>query len=281
MPPAAIFSTLNDQDGLEPVLNRFFGGSAYEFEFGGRRSSRNWFRLPESNTDALQLRRNWLTKTPELTLHGGHESAELISGLAGLFGEQPSDWAGRRERDLLAAISRSWPHDVLLLQRGREAVLRAAAVCFPSSWRPEEKIGRPIVEIHAPVPRLNAALGSRIGMFLDRLPPGVTYERENWGFAATAEPNLHPSRHLGGLPADASIERVWLRLEHQAFRALPGGQGLVFVIGLTVLPLGEVVDFARWRAGVIEMLKALPEDVAEYKGLARGRTSLLASLGMA
>ena len=72
----------------------------------------------------------------------------------------------------------------------------ARAVCFPSSWRPEEKNGLPVHAIHSPVPTLNKNLGARIDKFLANLEPGKAWERSNWGLSRSAELNQHPTRDI-------------------------------------------------------------------------------------
>lgn len=73
-------------------------------------------------------------------------------------------------------------------------VFRAGAVYFPSSWRPEEKIGLAVHTIHSPVPTLNENLGVRIDKFLANLEPGKAWQRSNWGLSRSPELNQHIPR---------------------------------------------------------------------------------------
>ena len=76
--------------------------------------------------------------------------------------------------------------DILFLvpsDESGEFRLVAGCVCFPSSWRLAEKLGKPLTAIHGPVPGLNEQLGAPITQFLRRLEPGIAWRRENWASA--------------------------------------------------------------------------------------------------
>ncbi len=151
--------------------------------------------------------------------------------------------------------------------------LVAGCVCFPSHWAVTEKLGLTVPEIHGVVPTLNADLGARIATFLDRLAPGAVFERENWGLAAAPDRNQHPRRGLPRLQADTPPNRVWLRLEHQAFVALPRAEAILFIIGVRVAPLAEALADPALRGAFGRQLAAMPDEIAAYKGLAALRRS--------
>ena len=132
-----------------------------------------------------------------------------------------------------------------------------------------------MAEIHSPVPTLNASLGPRIRTFLDRLPTDGILVRENWGLAAVPDRNLHPALQHPRLTADADPGRVWLRVEHQAFRAVPGVDGILFVIWLTVHPLREVLEVPGVAPLFCRALESMPEPIAVYKGVAAARMGLI------
>lgn len=181
----------------------------------------------------------------------------------------------------MADLAARWEPDFLLLKPDAAGDFRlvGGAVCFPSSWSPAEKLGRTIDEIHAPVPTVNAELGPRIRTFLSRLPAGAVFERENWGLAAVPELNMHPHRGLPRLTADTPLEQVSLRLEEQAFSALPDSGGVLFLIRLTIHPLAGVLADPETRADFARQLATMPEEIANYKGLAAARPNLLRQIG--
>jgi hypothetical protein len=122
--------------------------------------------------------------------------------------------------------------DVLLLGPGVDGGFRlwGGALCFPTGWALEEKLGQPMDFIHGPVPGLNAALEASIEQFMTRLKPGFAYLRDNWGIAASDELNLHPERGLAAPTLPVALERLWLRVEHQALVALPKTRGRIVSI---------------------------------------------------
>jgi len=167
--------------------------------------------------------------------------------------------------------------DVLLLlpdDRGRPC-LRAAAVCFPSGWAPEEKFGLPLAAIHDVVPELNAVLGDRIHGFLQRIKPGALYLRENWGFAASSQRNLHPVLPRSPLHVPLDPEHVWFRVERQAFHRLPHSGAVVFGIRLEIVSLVVFRErFPGHVQGLIRGLQTMPPAMASYKGVADVRDAV-------
>src|SRR5262249_2194981 len=65
----------------------------------------------------------------------------------------------------------------------RDGILVGASLCFPTRWRLAEKLGRPLLEIHAPVPGFADALGDPVARFFARLAPDQGVWRANWGIA--------------------------------------------------------------------------------------------------
>ena len=113
-------------------------------------------------------------------------------------------------------------------------------MCFPSSWRPEEKIGLPVHAIHTPVPTLNENLGSRIDKFLANLEPGKAWERSNWGLSRSAELNQHPTRDVPRLIPPISDSEAWIQIEDQVLYRLPQSGALLFGIRLVNVSLAEL-----------------------------------------
>lgn len=272
-----VFSTVSDGEFVERAIDRVLADSSGRFEIGLRKAGFDWFRLGKP-TPALIDRRTLLANRDRqrVWLEPGAES--LAGGLAGLFPKPPAHWNGRAGAELVSAIALDWPHDFALMTTGREMVMAGGSVCFPSSWRPEEKLGRPLLEIHQPVPGLNSSLAPGIDRLLRKLAPGAVFERENWGLASNPEPDLHPSLKRSGLAPDPRIDSTWLRLEHQALATFLDAPGFLFAIGLSIVPVSALLKVERWRLGLHRALEALPADVAGYKGLEPGRRRLMAQL---
>jgi hypothetical protein len=170
--------------------------------------------------------------------------------------------------------------DLLLLSPDADGAwrLRGGALCFPTGWGLDEKIGQTLDSIHGVVPGLNAALGSPLRQFLARLRPGIAYHRDNWGIAATDELNLHPTRAIPPPRGPLRLDGLWLRVEHQALVALPKSGGVLFGIRIALHRLDEVRRDADGRAGLRHALATMPDDLARYKRLDAVRSELLAQL---
>lgn len=125
--------------------------------------------------------------------------------------------------------------DVCLLEkRGDEHVLTGAVLCFPASWRLNEKIGRPLTQIHVPVPDYTDDIARRV----QRLFDGVRVGHPIWRFNALwyDDPELHQPRSEGVLRDVNDAETTpYLRSERQVIWRLPNSGGVLFTIHTYVL----------------------------------------------
>ena len=149
------------------------------------------FFARESHAELLLTERaHWLDTAPEIYSAALEESYEALSETA----EHAKEWGTPIcSANTLHELGRAWEPDFALMLKGNDGVFRlgAGAVCFPSSWALREKLGKPIDEIHSPVPGLNAALSRQIHTFLDRLAPSAAWTRENWGLSRDGNLNHH------------------------------------------------------------------------------------------
>ncbi|MEM7300528.1 MAG: DUF3445 domain-containing protein [Pseudomonadota bacterium] len=137
--------------------------------------------------------------------------------------------------------------DDLILMRKRENgwVLAAASLCFPSHWRLDEKFGRPMGEIHAPIPDLNARIGARIDRIFDNLRPELPVWRENWSL--DSDPGLRQAvrnelRHHKHDKAEPSLDTLFLRAEYQTLRKLPVSGDILFTVKILIEPLRRFIS---------------------------------------
>ena len=180
-------------------------------------------------------------------------------------------------RELAAALE----PDVLLLAPDPHDVLRlrGGALVFPTSWALEEKMGKPLQEIHAPVPGLNASIGARLDRMLLRLAPGSAWRRSNWGIAATDELNMHPSRALPAPELPLRPERLWLRVEHQALVSLPRSRGLAFGIRIALHRMDEILMWdGGIKRGLARALQTMTPELLRYKRIDSIAPELIARL---
>jgi hypothetical protein len=181
--------------------------------------------------------------------------------------------------ETLRRLGRQLEPDILLLNTDAEGCFRlwGGALCFPTGWALTDKLGQTLDAIHGVVPGLNPALGAAIHQFLAKLKPGTAFLRDNWGIAATDELNLHPARHVPAPEAPVLLDRLWLRVEHQALFALPRTRGVVFGIRIALHRLDTLVGTPA-GAGLGRALITMPEELAAYKRIQSVRPQIVGSL---
>mgnify|MGYP001259442104 CR=1 FL=1 len=196
------------------------------------------------------------------------------------------------EESSLKTASRLVQEDLVLMRKGAEGWrLVAASLCFPSSWSLAEKFGKPIHEIHAPVPDFGPGTRSAelIERMFDRLQ-GQAVWRLNWSLAA--EPSLYlPLSQVGRearagerhfrFPGTDPVACAFIRVERQTLRKMPRSGDILFTIRIHVDPMRVLAshpECARLAAGLADQLDALDDDQLAYKGLRNDRDRLVAAL---
>lgn len=253
-----------------------------------KRDIAEFFQASADHEAVMAERRSWIARHPEQTVAITPEGVGLLDEtveLADRLNTLPAsaaqmDWGKLDPFSRCQALGESWEPDFLLMAPGPDGVFRlvGGSLCFPSHWDLRTKLTRSMAEIHQPVPNLNETLGKQINGFLQRIRPGISWERENWGLSATAELNLHPSRSLPRLDANAALNRTWFRLERQSLVALPGTGGVLFGIRVVTIPMQTLCLHPEWKHGMMRALESMPEEMARYKGISSARRALVEQL---
>jgi hypothetical protein len=161
-------------------------------------------------------------------------------------------------------------------------VLEAAVLCAPSRSRLAEKIGRPLLEVHAPVPFYAHRLGAPVDRFMRLLKPGRIALRQNW--SVVDDPALFQPGGKHRTVADPTItsenagHRLFLRTERQTFRLLERSGSVLFGIRVHSHALQQVVGQPGSAARLATAVRALPREMQEYKSLPVFAEPLLAYL---
>lgn len=139
-------------------------------------------------------------------------------------------------RDPLGTLGVLVQEDLCLLDtESNEHKLVAAVVCFPANWRLAEKIGRPLIGIHDPVPEYDATLAKRV----QRLFDAVEIDQPIWRFNALDyyHPDLfQPERRENDYAhTDERATYPYFRSERQCILRLPQTRACVFSIHTFVL----------------------------------------------
>jgi dimethylamine monooxygenase subunit A len=193
-------------------------------------------------------------------------------GDRGSLPREPLDWVGRQVVE-----------DLVLLSGDSAAGFPVVAgqVCFPNDWSLPDKLGRPVLGVHEPVPGFARQVGEPTLRLLERLRPGRPVWRANWAIRATDALDLSP--RAGPFPAEGvdagnAGEALFVRVERQTLSRLPGTGAILFTIHTRSRPLG-VVAGDRERAGrLLEAARTMPPEMARYKGIAPVRDALIAYL---
>lgn len=180
----------------------------------------------------------------------------------------------------LALLGSQVQEDVVLLDQ-REGSLWADAglVTFAADWSMGFDVGMRFLEVHGPVPRVHEAnVIQRAEQFLMRLQPGQEFRRTNWTMTVDRRldtstetyPEWGRDRRLV-VDDPALPDRLHLRVEVQHLLRLGVSGAICFLIRSHLVSLRELATMPAWRARLAAVLTELPEDMAEYKGIARYR----------
>ena len=224
----------------------------------------DWLAFDEACARQMAYR-DWLiahrradvvAETPE----AGPAAQELLETLLEALAETPDYEVGQgavvrpdgvtvtlRAEDPMATAGRLTQDDFcLLLPQDGEHVLKAAVLCFPASWTLAEKIDRPMMRIHKPVPDYDGDIGQRVQRMFDRMQAGTVMFRAN--AFLYSDPDLHHPRSEAAprVPDDKSSDR-WVRVERQTLRKLPLSGAVAFGIHTYVVPK-QSLSAEQWES---------------------------------
>ncbi len=170
--------------------------------------------------------------------------------------------------------------DLVIMRKSEQGWrLVAGSVCFPSSWALQDKIGKPLHDVHAPVPNFNEGSrnASMIERIFDNLQIGMPVERFNWSIYNDDE-LYHDDRSSEHMNQRTDC---YLRVERQTLTKLPKSGDILFTIRIYVDPfdaLKQRNDKAEIAQGFIRLLNMMNGAELAYKGLDEGRDILISRL---
>lgn len=207
----------------------------------------------------------------------GHAVHHLQAGSFGLGDEIARCLRGLAPAWRLAGLLALTFEEDLAVIDGASGHIPWLAVALPSSWAPEEKIGRHFAEVHAPV--ADNTLIVKAGDALARMVSGPErWERFVWNVTPQTRLHAHPARIDPRRWALGGVERAYWRTERQTFIPVEGARQAVFTIQVGLTPLTEAVSPGPRSARLHDALASMSEAVLAYRGLAPVRTELLAWL---
>jgi dimethylamine monooxygenase subunit A len=178
-------------------------------------------------------------------------------------------------------VGRQVPDDLLLLDGDPSSGFRllAGQLCFPNGWTLSEKIGKPLLAIHDPVPGFAAKLGPPTLKLHEFLKPDRPVWRLNWGIKPTGQLDLSGRaaefvrQQEALVTAENAGERCWFRVERQSLSRLPETGAILFTIRTYQSPVADLTPEQK-RLTLGNLLTA-PEQVLAYKGILPFRDPLV------
>jgi hypothetical protein len=184
------------------------------------------------------------------------------------FDANPLDLAGRLVQE-----------DLCLLQSSPEGyTLTAGSVCLPFHWWFPDKLGKPIAQIHKPVPKYAEKLEHPINNFFDRLRLDRPGYRLNWALVNT--PRLCLPLHDGPESLDDSMtvdnigQKLWIRVERQTLRRLGQSQNILFGIRTYLYPLSVLENNLTMASNFLAEIQKMPHTMQQYKNIISLRDTL-------
>ena len=180
-------------------------------------------------------------------------------------------------------ITRQAQGDFAVLdQREGNLWMDAGMVTSQADWSLDFDIGMNFFEWHAPVPRA-AEMGvfQRALKFLLNVQQGSPARRLNWTMTVNPRLDTSPENYHKWGPEKRTItpenvgQKQFLRVELQTFWRLPRSNALAFPIRCYLISLEDLVTVPKWGRRLHRVLRDLPNEIADYKGLTLYRQTVV------
>ena len=147
----------------------------------------------------------------------------------------------------MATLGRILQEDLCLMHKGRDEDahrLISAVLCFPARWNVHDKIGKPLVPIHAPVAEYDGDVARRV----QRLFDGIQVGRPIWRYNKLwdQDPALHQPKPRHERPKWVRETAPFMRSERQCLVRLPQTKAILFSIHTYILERATLE--AQWDA---------------------------------
>jgi hypothetical protein len=183
-------------------------------------------------------------------------------------------------------ITRQCQGDFCLLdQRDDNLWMDSGIATTQADWSLDFDLGMNFMEWHAPVPFAHQmGVFDRALKYLLNLQLGRPVRRLNWTMTINPRLDTSPEQypHWGKDRTEVTPEnagsKVHLRVELQGLWRLPRSNAIVFSIRGYLASLAELSTSQKWARRLSRILKSLPDEIADYKGLTRHRALSIAWL---
>ncbi len=180
-------------------------------------------------------------------------------------------------------ITRQCQGDFALLdQRDNNLWMDAGMVTTQADWSLDFNIGMNFMEWHAPVPLAHdMGVFERALKFLLNVQQGKPVRRLNWTMTVNPRLDTSPENYTRWGIEKASVtsenvgEKLHLRVELQAMWRMPRSNALLFSIRCYLIRLDELVTKPKWGRRLHRVLRDLPDQLADYKGITGNRAKIV------
>jgi hypothetical protein len=167
-------------------------------------------------------------------------------------------------------------------QRDDNLFMDGGMVTSQADWSLNFDLGMSFHEWHGPVP-----VAHEIGVFdralkyLLRLQYGKPVRRLNWTLTVNPRLDTSPENYPLWGPDKATVTpenvgaKMCLRVELQTLTRLPRSNAILFGIRGYLIRLEELARVVKWRKRLHRVLRDLHPDIADYKGMARYRQTIV------
>ena len=167
---------------------------------------------------------------------------------------------------------------VIVDQRDGQLWCDAGMVTTQADWSLDFDIGMNFHEWHGPVPLAHEiGVFDRALKFLLNLQQGKPVRRLNWTMTINPRLDTSPENYHKWGPDRATVtpenvgDKVHLRCELQTLWRLPRSNAILFVIRCYLIKMEELVTIPKWGRRFHRVLRDLPPELIDYKGLTRYR----------
>lgn len=173
----------------------------------------------------------------------------------------------RSALEFLLGLTLSLQEDFAVMVPDAAGALRARvlSVCFPSGWRPAEKLDQSFRQLHEPVADAQDLMAAAPALSQAMCSKGP-FVRYVWTIAGNADRGRLPG--VDSFAHAASVDDLWFRCERQVTVPL-AGQASLFLIRVFVSPLRQVVHSAERWVTLQKALASMSPAMIAYKGLSR------------
>lgn len=200
-------------------------------------------------------------KSRELDLLGSELYGETEDAVNNQLVQRAAKFLGLRSTDSIRDLAMHFEEDLAIMYNGK---LSAICFCFPSGWRPAERLGRSLTEIHGPV-----ADNQHLVLASEKLaktmadPVFGSFRRQVWTVTANPRLSNHPTYRSAELPR--GIRDLYFRLETQTTAPLGDGVTSLFFVRVDVVPLTSV--WAAYGSQIRDSVNTMTDAVLLYKNL--------------